>query len=67
MSYEIRPAVPADAAAVSSLIQRSFQTLVAANWSPISLKFEVKGARATRMACWLPARQLGAEMRPAGR
>jgi putative acetyltransferase len=33
---------------------------------PISLEFEVKGARATRMACWLPARQLGAEIRPAG-
>ena len=28
---------------------------------PISTEFELKGARATRMACWLPARSLGAE------
>ena len=167
MSYEIRPAVPDDAAAVSSLVHLSFQALGAVNWSseamqrfceesmpsaladklaaalfgavatsdgtvagfamvarpnrldmlfvhpghlrkgigrelweaarahveahhrdiktielnatayarpfyqsvgfvPISLEFEAKGARATRMACWLPARQLGAELRPAG-
>lgn len=28
---------------------------------PISTEFERRGARATRMACWLPARALGAE------
>ncbi len=167
MPYEIRPAVPDDAAAVSSLVHLSFQALGAVNWSPeatqrfyaesmpsaladkleaalfgavatgddalagfvmlrlpnrldilfvhpdhlrkgigralweaarahveahhrdiktielnstayarpfyqslgfvpISLEFDAKGARATRMACWLPARQLGAELRPAG-
>jgi GNAT superfamily N-acetyltransferase len=168
MSTEIRPAVPDDAAAVSSLVQLSFRALGAANWSPeamatfyaesmpsvlvdklaaalfgavatidgavagfamvgrpnrldllfvhpdhlrkgigralweaarahvqaqypevktielnstayaqpfyrsvgfvpISLEFDAKGARATRMACWLPARQLGAEIPQAGR
>lgn len=29
---------------------------------PISTEFRRDGARATRMACWLPARSLGAEM-----
>jgi ribosomal protein S18 acetylase RimI-like enzyme len=29
---------------------------------PISSEFERKGARAIRMACWLPARSLGAEI-----
>ncbi len=28
---------------------------------PISAEFELGGCRATRMACWLPARALGAE------
>lgn len=31
---------------------------------PISAEFVRGGARATRMACWLPARALGAELRP---
>ncbi len=30
-------------------------------FAPISARFEQAGARATRMACWLPARALGAE------
>ena len=34
---------------------------------PISRPFDARGARATRMACWLPARQLGAEIREAQR
>ena len=29
---------------------------------PISAEFEREGRRATRMACWLPARALGAEL-----
>ena len=29
---------------------------------PISAEFVRDGARATRMACWLPARALGAEL-----
>jgi predicted GNAT family N-acyltransferase len=34
---------------------------------PISAEFRKDGARATRMACWLPARALGAECpRPSG-
>ena len=30
-------------------------------FAPISAEFRVGGCRATRMACWLPARALGAE------
>jgi GNAT superfamily N-acetyltransferase len=32
-----------------------------AGFVPISAEFELGGCRATRMACWLPARTLGAE------
>jgi GNAT superfamily N-acetyltransferase len=31
-------------------------------FAPISSEFQLKGTRATRMACWLPGRSLGAEM-----
>jgi GNAT superfamily N-acetyltransferase len=31
---------------------------------PISTEFQLKGCRATRMACWLPARSLGADVAP---
>lgn len=31
---------------------------------PISREFTTEGCRATRMACWLPARSLGAELAP---
>ena len=31
---------------------------------PLSTEFEFKGCRATRMACWLPARTLGADVAP---
>jgi GNAT superfamily N-acetyltransferase len=34
---------------------------LSAGFVPISTEFERKGSRATRMACWLPARALGAE------
>jgi GNAT superfamily N-acetyltransferase len=30
-------------------------------FAPISAEFQLQGTRATRMACWLPARSLGAE------
>ena len=36
----------------------------AAGFAPISQEFVLGGCRATRMACWLPARALGAENAP---
>ena len=36
----------------------------AIGFAPISSEFVVSGCRATRMACWLPARALGAENAP---
>lgn len=33
-------------------------------FAPISREFQFKGCRATRMACWLPARSLGVEIAP---
>jgi GNAT superfamily N-acetyltransferase len=36
----------------------------AVGFAPISSEFVVSGCRATRMACWLPARGLGAENAP---
>lgn len=36
----------------------------AAGFVPISAEFRRGGARAVRMACWLPARGLGAELLP---
>ena len=36
----------------------------AVGFAPISAEFVVRGCRATRMACWLPARAIGAENAP---
>ena len=36
----------------------------AVGFAPISQEFTLGGRRATRMACWLPAKALGAETRP---
>jgi len=41
----------------------AFHAYKALGFAPISAEFTHGGCRATRMACWLPARALAAEMR----
>jgi Acetyltransferase (GNAT) domain len=43
---------------------RAVEFYLALGFVPISAEFARGGARATRMACWLPARALGAELLP---